>query len=533
MKSRKRIAENDGGNAYKRHRNPQYSGEAKTNSSMDPNYGQRSAFGDFDCLTTVPTGDNDLDWEDDSDALAYLKSVRTQASTIPHVLVASKAGPQLPPKSVQGEDENLDRSIYEDGKGDYRGYYHDGAYTAYPPDYSGEDDDEDEDEDKDKDKEQYEEEDKCHDELNHNYEEGEEAENPEFDYEEICSDSDSEGRPHNSSSDEIRDAYFASLTNQFLSLRQTLQNAPPPDKRKSLPKSNPTVVGEFGSRSDTFPKWAGRIRGTDPLPAQIAAMHKDGVMRLLRIILGGKFLRKNHPLWERTSRWIWALLARLPERGELDYQEIGYIRELGKRAVLLMVSLAEMEVLKEHYDVGDSSVESLGDSDIDGQGIDEELGPDEFDGWDDVEEEVVTVSANAVPQARETDEAGEASDVEMQIDSDSEVEDGEVSEEPPTKAEESSADIETAKARLLHQLETTAEEDTAEPTASERETTDLMDEAFAALDADEEARKREERLRAQINERATLNMILTVAGEFYGQRDLLEFRDPFGGLQVE
>ena len=70
-------------------------------------------------------------------------------------------------------------------------------------------------------------------------------------------------------------------------------------------------------------------------------------MRLLRIILGGKFLRKNQELRERTSRWIWALLARLPDKGELDYQEIGWIRELGKRAVLLMVSLAEMEVLKE------------------------------------------------------------------------------------------------------------------------------------------------------------------------------------------
>ncbi|XDG07852.1 hypothetical protein ABKA04_007467 [Annulohypoxylon sp. FPYF3050] len=494
---------------------------------MDPNYGQRSAFGDFDCLTTVPAGDNDLDWEDDSDALAYLKSVRTQASAIPHVLVASKAGPQLPPQSVEDEEENIDRSIYTDGKGDYRGYYHDGAYTAYPPDYSGEDEDEDEDKEQDEEGGEY------HNELNYDYENGEEFENAELDYEEISSDSDSEGRPHNSSSDEIRDAYFASLTNQFLSLRQTLQNPPPPNIRKSLPRSNPTVVGEFGSRSDTFPKWAGRIRGTDPLPAQIAAMHKDGVMRLLRIILGGKFLRKKHPLWERTSRWIWALLARLPERGELDYQEIGYIRELGKRAVLLMVSLAEMEVLKEHYDVGDSSTESLGEPDFDDQGVDEELGPDGFDEWDDVEEEATVASADVVPQAKGVDETGEKSDVEMQIDSDSEVEDGEVSEEPPTKAEESPADIETAKARLLHQLETTAEEEDTEPAAPERETTDLMDEAFAALDADEEARKKEERLRAQINERATLNMILTVAGEFYGQRDLLEFRDPFGGLQVE
>lgn len=33
--------------------------------------------------------------------------------------------------------------------------------------------------------------------------------------------------------------------------------------------------------------------------------------------------------------------------------------------------------------------------------------------------------------------------------------------------------------------------------------------------------------RLELNMRVTLNMILTVAGEFYGQRDLLEFRNPF------
>lgn len=37
-------------------------------------------------------------------------------------------------------------------------------------------------------------------------------------------------------------------------------------------------------------------------------------------------------------------------------------------------------------------------------------------------------------------------------------------------------------------------------------------------------------LRLRMNMRATLNMILTVAGEFYGQRDLLEFREPFVGM---
>ncbi|KAI0827233.1 hypothetical protein F5Y06DRAFT_283818 [Hypoxylon sp. FL0890] len=548
MGSKKRRAEKYGGNESKKARNSQYSGSTRPASNIDPNYGQRAVFGDLDIITTVPTGDSDLDCEDDAEALAYLKSVRTQASTIPHVLVASKAGPQLPPQAaLQTPDDlgdrkngegDIDRSIYQDGRGDFRGFYHDGAYTAYPPGYF-----DDEDEDEEQDDEDYDEED-----YDYDYEEGEEGEaDPEIEYDEESSFESSEGRPHNSNADEIRDAYFTSLTNQYLALRQTLQRDPPDDVLFSLPRSNPTEVGEFGPRSDTFAKWSGRLRGTDPLPAQIAAMHKDGVIRLLRIILGGKFLRKRQELRERTSRWIWALLARLPERGELDYQEIGYIRELGKRAVLMMVSLAEMEVLKEHYEVGDSSAGSQGEAEVDVvDGIDEETSPEEEYGFDYVETDIndadvlakdegatttKTSDTNEGKTAKlETGATGE-SDVEMQIDSDSE-EDGEVSEEPQQQAE-SSADIEMAKARLLQQLNATAEDADTDATAIEQPPTDLIDEAFAALDAEEEAKKREELHRAKINERATLNMILTVAGEFYGQRDLLEFRDPFGGLQLD
>lgn len=47
----------------------------KTNR-IDPASGQRGAFGDLGDATTAPTGDSDLECEDDSEALAYLRSVR-------------------------------------------------------------------------------------------------------------------------------------------------------------------------------------------------------------------------------------------------------------------------------------------------------------------------------------------------------------------------------------------------------------------------------------------------------------------------
>ncbi|XXH02327.1 hypothetical protein Hte_008700 [Hypoxylon texense] len=565
----KRAASNEDGGAPKKRRQQYY--RDNVHNATNSTYGQRSAFGDEEIITTVPNNDSDLDCEDDTEALAYLKTVRIQASGIPHVIVASKAGPPPPPRTLllpadepgdQDEletEEPVDRSLYLDGTGDFRGYYQDGAYVAYPAGYFDGSEDEDEEEGEGE-KEDYDYKGDTQD-----YDEGEEpAEEEEGDVKIKYDDDESsfessEGGPRNSNVDEIRVAYFESLVNQFLALRTLLQTDPPAHLLSSLPKSNPVDVDRFGPKSDTFYKWAGRLRGTDPLPAQVAGMHKDGVIRLLRIILGGKFLRKNQELRERTSRWIWALLARLPERGELDYQEIGWIRELGKRAVLLMVSLAEIEVLKEHYDIGDGSAgSSVGGAEVDvDEGIDEELGSEEYN------DDEMTLDADATwpsePATRKNDKTdssadvqtngteanGEDSDVEMQIDSDGEEdeEDGEVSE-APQQAQEPTADIETAKARLLSQLDGAAAAATAAgpadlnattttTMAQEAPTTTLEEEAFAALAAEEEAQKKGQRQRARANERATLNMILTVAGEFYGQRDLLEFRDPFGGMQAE
>ncbi|KAI1130025.1 hypothetical protein F5Y10DRAFT_236822 [Nemania abortiva] len=532
----------------------------------DPTSGQRGAFGDLGGATTAPAGDSDLDCEDDSEALAYLRSVRTQASTIPHVLAARKAGPSLPPRvseesgeaQDESEEQHADRSIYEDGVGDFRGYYQDGAYVAYP---EGQEDEEDYDEE---------------------YGEGEQDEAGSENSNEVDLSDSAEDRPYNSSADEIRDAYFTSITNRYLALRKLLQVDPPNSALESLPETNPSEVGEWKRGVDTFGKWESRIRGTDPLPAQIAAMHKDSVFRLLRVILACKFIRKRAQLHERTSRWIWALLARLPDKGELDYMEIGWIRELGKRAVLLMVTLAELEVLREHYGAAGSSPgdEYEIDADVD-DCFDNELSQDtpidvvDAPTPEAAEEHAEHISSpeTSAPKSRArgtspspsnvnpviidaplgTSSIDNASDVEMQLDSD--MEDGEVAVDPPSPPRSDPiADIETAKARLLSQLKGDVMNggeveshgiSATQPAAKEQALQDTSVDAaggeqegeydeYEADEGEEDAdyERYQELDRAKVNERVTLNMILTVAGEFYGQRDLLEFRDPFGGLQL-
>lgn len=423
---------------------------------------------------------------------------------IPHLLVAPKRhiGPQLPAdfrrEDAEDGDEDEpeydghDRSIYSNGIGDPRGFYEDGAYTARP--FTEE-------------------------------EEGEEDENDES--------AESDGR---ASAKTIHEAYFASILNQYLLMRDVLHSKPPGAAISGLTKSHPSEVNTTSRKSSPIPYWTRLLRTTDPHPVQVALMPKDSVLRLLRMILGGKFLRRGFPIPERTSRWLWALLARMPARDELNYSEIGWIRDLGRRAVLLGSSLAQMAALREELEDGGlgvhEDVEESDSDDDDDVGISDEEGNEGIDASEDgdsqsmseaagqelvshdagpqdvsqghVEEEPEVPGTSAAPNHSDDEEEGEVdddgsddgSDVAMDISSD---EEGEVAE-----------NLEDAKARLLAQLD--------------------HNEAEEANSAKREAEEQEARYRERINMRATLNMILTVAGEYYGQRDLLEFREPFVGM---
>lgn len=258
------------------------------------------------------------------------------------------------------------------------------------------------------------------------------------------------------------------------------------------------------------------MREADPHPVQVAAMDKGAVLRLLRVLLGGKFLRTGVELRERTSRWIWALLARLPDRGEMDHMEVGHVRELGKRAALLMHSLIEMAALREEVELG---------------GHDGDAGAEEWVGEVEVEAEAEVEAHEPVVKDKGQDTATHATSdpplppdklsstapvsnpsAEAPAEVDDDVEDGEIADESEPMDLES--DIESAKARLLANLENAASPNSDQDGSGTKDT----------------GEKSFDPVRSRMNMRATLNMILTVAGEFYGQRDLLEFRDPFHGI---
>lgn len=368
-------------------------------------------------------------------------------------------GPQLPDDLESGEEQEeeteqapeVDRSIYTNGIGDSRGYYEDGAYIGLS------------DEEQEADTNTY---------------------SGQLDSEEL--------------EKTLHDAYFTSIIDRFLRLRQIVRAKPPPNASKRLSSSQRTHAPPLGPRSSTTKHWTQAIRDTDPHPLQVALISKDSVIRILRVMLGGKFLRRGDPLSERTSRWLWALLARLPDHGELNHSEIGWVRDLGRRAVLLGRSLAEMVALREELaenglGVNDAVDESSSDEDVVAEAYPEE----HLTSLSDAESEQDISDATQKLPPEKYVPIEEASDGEIQDDEDAPMDIESDSEEG--EVVENSEDLLAAKEKLLARLDGPAsdsEDDTLEK-------------------------------RLEMNTRATLNMLLTVAGEFYGQRDLLEFREPF------
>ncbi|KAK1712672.1 hypothetical protein BDP67DRAFT_566047 [Colletotrichum lupini] len=448
---------NEGAQQHASKRNKNNKARDHQNAHIDPTWGQKYVFSSATGSTTVPV-DPELDFEDDGDAMAYLKSVRTQANGIPHLLVAPKVpiGPQLP-KELQYDDgdvddayeaEEGDRDIYTTGEGDFRGYYADGAYTARPDNWG-----------------------KPH--ATHDDDEAEEGEWPGNEGIDDAEDQYSDAGADSESA--IREAYFAAILTRFKRLRRLLHATPPASAVAALHPGSPHDfrVGAFAPKSATYKTWSNRLRDADPLPAQLASMDKEGVLRVLRVLLGGgAFLRRGSDMRERTSRWLWALLARLPERGEMNHVEVGWFGVLAE-------GLKHQENVAIPKDpVGDGEVE---DGEID----------------DDQKSEPMDVSE------------------------DGEIDEGEVAEDEQPPAET----LEEARARLLAQIDTAAAVEDAPSEAPSEEP--IVEEAAHDGEGDSEA---SDQLRARMNMRATVNMILTVAGEFYGQRDLLEFRDPFTGM---
>jgi hypothetical protein len=367
--------------------------------------------------------------------------------------------------------------MYENGDGDFRGYYEDGAYVA----------------------------------SSHAiWENSEIAEEEKLDQQQ---------------------RYYNSIISRHESLRKQLQQTPPLEAVEALDQDHPTHIGKLTVAISRWWKW--KMRFVDPLPAQIASMDKHTVLRLLGLISGGTLLKRGAEIEVSVSRWLWSLLARLPERGELTSEEIGVVRELGKKAVLIGVGLCEEKTWEEgmrevEKDLDEEEHEELpeivNDNEIKLDSENEEVPlQDAENGAEFLEADIMNDVAFIGPQLAGAGEEMSATDddenmvmtsatglshsgIEKDGHAEAHLEDGEKLLWP--ERPEDPEDLAAARARVLARLD------------QEQSDVSIVEEIEQA----KIQRADDERAHALWNTKATVDMIITIAGEIYGQRDLLEFR---------
>ena len=216
---------------------------------------------------------------------------------------------------------------------------------------------------------------------------------------------------------------------------------------------------------------------------QLACMDSESVLEVIKLLTGtmAQTIRsRGRDKVLRFGAWAWSVLGKCRDRSELGSEEIAVLRELGKRAVGLLV------------------------------GIRDKTGRDYGASQDAAEEESEDLRKSILPDeaVRETatDDSPEVANTPMHKES--------FNPNGSTSDEQDAAGLEAAKRRLKGALLSTDDIDSPSDGVVNGDHSDQRG-----------IRTAQDKLDVDRQTRITLDMIVTIVGEFYGQRDLLEFRD--------
>jgi hypothetical protein len=358
--------------------------------------------------------------------IARYFSPRSEAKGVPHLLVAPTAIRHQHKPPEQGTDIN--DLGYEEG-----GYYADGAYTAAPDT--------------------------------------------------------SRSISSNQDAANAQDVYYDSLCTRFRLLRATLKCNPPLSAIEALDPS--TLISLPPDAENAQSQWRLHLQSSDPLMVQLACMDSGSVLEVVKILTStmAQTIRSEsrNKIW-RFGAWVWSVLGKCRDRTELCSEEIAVLRELGKRAATLLVSVRDKT--RKARDDGQ------GLADKEGEDAQESIPPDE------------SVSEIVLEDSKETDDGRIRRE---NLDDD---DDGDGDGDGSVNNEQYAAALEAAKKRLQNSLLSTSDTESQSESAMTGGTNDPPGINGA-----------EEELAVDQQIRLILDVILTIVGEFYGQRDLLDFRN--------
>jgi regulator of vacuolar morphogenesis len=221
--------------------------------------------------------------------------------------------------------------------------------------------------------------------------------------------------------------------------------------------------------------------------AQLACMDMETILevvKLLKGLLASTVRSRSQKKIERLGAWIWGVLGRCNDAGQLGSEEISELRELGKRAVGLLVGIR------------DRSGKAYG---CEEEGEEEEGGEEASADWNDLNMGE-SVGQQTINGTIEHDKSATVASARM------------LSE---------AMELELAKAALQEQL-------------SLKDQLQLNGRQVDGEGDEGEEESGDQSLAMSFDEQVcvTLDMIITIIGEVYGQRDLLEFRDMWDDKQA-
>lgn len=284
-----------------------------------------------------------------------------------------------------------------------------------------------------------------------------------------------------------QEAYYTSLRARFTELTETLQFPSP----RAAPDNTDVYYLDWSRRRP----WRGKILSTAPTMVLLAQLTQESVICGLEV-LGSLLTLANlkGKKGKNIGAWIWGLLGRCREVGQMGSEEVGVLRDLGKQSVWLLRRISAGEIFGG----------ALDEPEVDAGEDDEEEGEEEEEGAED--------GADFLDAADVDD--GHTPDI-----------------DPITTAalgngDNSDADLAKAKQRILSSLGTDQAQTSSTDTNASNEDgieSPRRTHPVTGPGVDGEGGL-EERADEKAMIHATLDMLVTIIGEFYGQRDLLDGR---------
>lgn len=273
---------------------------------------------------------------------------------------------------------------------------------------------------------------------------------------------------------DAQEEYHRSLLLRLEVIRTTLKCTPPLHAISALPPSRPISCPPESKKARAT--WKRLMLTTEPSMVQLACMDMDSTLRVIGFlgdILPRVLTHRDVNQIRNVGAWVWGCLGRCRDVGQLTSEDVAELRELGKVAVANLVAIRDGIDVSKTYEIA--------------------TGHD--DGDEDQESNAAELSATEV-------EMGEQSA----------IEDASFGTSSTVAGRESDAeldDLEQAKRRLRSTLMSSDGQDDRS----------IIGNTKVANDAEDIPSN------ADTQRRAILDMIITIVGEKYGQRDLLEFRD--------